>query len=706
MRRLSALFFLAIFFVPAINGQVTSATLQPGKGIERTLSGGQTHSYTISLEKDQFVQLAVEQRGIDVVIRVFDLDGRLLHQFDSPSGTVGTEYAEIISDTSGTYRIEVATLNDAEASGKYEIKISELRKATDEELRFRKNEDTRKAKGLALLIEISQDLDQLHLPETVVTLRIRAAQLWWPSDEKKASALMAKATEAIRQIIADHSDREQDFEDYQMVMKLRQQLISALAPHDPEAALKFFQATRMSNDVVNESVANTQELQLEISLMNQIATADPKRAFELAEDLLKRSSSSLLIQTLTSLASKDRALGMRLAHDIARKIEAEDLIKTPEAAYLSTSLFQIVRTVPTAAKQDGESTEPGRLLSDEERRELFLKIISELLSYSPSAQNFYTPDYTVARSLAAFVAQMDNEVKTFAADRSEAISKRVIELVGSTNQPAAEWQRYQTAVATEPVETALESVEQAPSPMRDFLYQQVVNRVAATGDVPRAQQIVSNRITNAAQRKQMLHALQEQEVTAAAEKGNFDEALRLLSKFRPSERNALVSQIIDHIGPGVKKSQAVQYLEQARNLVTTSVRAEDNEQMQTLLAIARAFARHDTSRSFQIAEPLIDQFNEICAAAVTMNGFGQQYYKNGEMNTASENSVAEIASQISETLGMLAMYDFDRAKRDAQGISRVDARLRTFLIIAEHTLEIPIDSDESDVEPINRMRFE
>ena len=55
---------------------------------------------------------------------------------------------------------------------------------------------------------------------------------------------------------------------------------------------------------------------------------------------------------------------------------------------------------------------------------------------------------------------------------------------------------------------------------------------------------------------------------------------------------------------------------------------------------------------------------------------------------------------------MLAMYDFDRAKRDAQGITLVDARLRTFLIIAEHTLEIPIDSDESDVEPINRMRFE
>lgn len=75
------------------------------------------------------------------------------------------------------------------------------------------------------------------------------------------------------------------------------------------------------------------------------------------------------------------------------------------------------------------------------------------------------------------------------------------------------------------------------------------------------------------------------------------------------------------------------------------------------------------------------------------------------MNTSNENSVAEIANQISDTLGTLATYDFDRAKRDAQGISRLDARLRTFLMIAEHTLEIPLDSDESGVEPTSQTTF-
>jgi len=699
MRRLSVLFSFGLFLAMVIDGQTASELLQPGKAIEKSLAAGQSHNYPINLEKDQFVQVAVEQKGVDVVVRIFLPNGNLLKEFDTPTGTEGTEYAQVISESAGTFRIEVAALNDGDVSalGEYEIKILDWRKATEEELKLRKNESTRKAKGLALVIETSQNFDQFRLPETRVTMRITAAQLLWPSDEKKASALMAQAIETVRQLIAENANGEPDFGEFQTVMRLRAQVISALAPHDPEAALKFLQSTRVPNEVVSQYA--DQELRLESSLIDQVVAADPKRALELAEDLLKRSSSSSLIQTLNTLTAKDRDLGSKLARDIARKVEGQDFMKSPESAYLASSLLRIVRATPAPAKQDGNGAQPARLLSDEEFRDLFLKIISELLSYSPNEQNMYTPEYALARSMAAGIGQMDQEIKTYVSDRAEAINKRVTELGASLKQPAFEWQRYQTAITKEPIETALESVEQAPAPMRDYLYQQVVTRIAATGDVPRARQIASERITNAAQRRQMLHTLQEQAVTSAAEKGKFDEALRLLSKFPPGERGNLVSQIVDRIGPGVKKSQAVQYLEQAKNLITISVRAEDSEQMQTLLAIARAFARHDINRSFQIVEPLVDQFNEICAAAVTMNGFGQRYYADGEMVATNENAVNTIAEQISDTLATLAMFDFDRAKRDADGISRLDARVSTFLMIAGRTLEIQVDSDDSEAEP-------
>ena len=44
-------------------------SLQPGVPIERTIARGQSHSFTVSMEKDQVLQLVVDQRGIDVVAR-------------------------------------------------------------------------------------------------------------------------------------------------------------------------------------------------------------------------------------------------------------------------------------------------------------------------------------------------------------------------------------------------------------------------------------------------------------------------------------------------------------------------------------------------------------------------------------------------------------------------------------------------------------
>ena len=699
MRRLSLLFSLPTLLVAALTtaGQVTSTPLQPGVPVERALATGQTHSYTINLEKDQFVQLSVEQRGLDVLVRVFLPDGKLLREFDSPTGTEGVEYVEIVADTSGAYRVEVTSASDIDnpASARYDLKIVELRKATDEELLAHKNESTRKAKGLALLLETAQHLDQFRQPENRVTMQINAAQLLRASDAKQAQKLMADAMDIVKQLIAASADREAEYDDYQLAMKMRQQIINALAPHDAEAALKFLQSTRLSVDVATQYGQVDPELQLESTLVNLVIAADPKRAFELAEDMLKRSSSAMLIETLNRLAAKDRDLASRLAHDMAKKVQAQDLIKTREAAYLACSLLLTVRTAPGSVKPDGDGADQGRLLSDEEFQELFLKVVSDLLAFSPPEPSFYTPESDSARNLASTIRQMDREVKTYAADRAHAIDEKTGELIGPVQQISGDWQRYQMAAANGPVEAALDTVSQAPAPMRDFLYQQVASRIASSGDIPRARQIISEQISNPTQRQQALYTLRQQAVTSAAEKGHIDEALRLLSKFKPGpDRTGLITQILDQIGPGTKRSLAVQYLEQAKNLVTTSPRAEDDEQMQTLLAIAGAFARYDANRAFQVVAPLIDQFNELSTAAVSMNGFGQEYYVDGELVTSNGNPVAEAANQLSYTLADLAMVDFDRAKIAADGIERIDIRLRAYLMIAARTMGMVIESDE------------
>ena len=117
--------------------------------------------------------------------------------------------------------------------------------------------------------------------------------------------------------------------------------------------------------------------------------------------------------------------------------------------------------------------------------------------------------------------------------------------------------------------------------------------------------------------------------------------------------------------------------------------------MDMLLQIAATLGRYDATRAFQIVDPLIDQFNEISAAAVSMNGFGHDFYTDGELITSNDNPVASAANQLSSTLATLAMFDFDRAKIAADGIQRMDVRLSVFLAIAQETLELEIETPDN-----------
>ena len=58
-------------FAFAIAQAAGPTALQVGTPIERTLGGGQAHNYTITLDQNQYLQLVVDQRGIDVIVRVF-----------------------------------------------------------------------------------------------------------------------------------------------------------------------------------------------------------------------------------------------------------------------------------------------------------------------------------------------------------------------------------------------------------------------------------------------------------------------------------------------------------------------------------------------------------------------------------------------------------------------------------------------------------
>jgi erythromycin esterase len=108
--------------VPAVEAQA----LLVNQPIERELKAGETHAYAVELAAGQFLRAAVDQRGIDVVVRVFAPDHSGVLEIDSPNGDRGPEPVEFETKLAGAYRIEVAPADPASPAGKYEIKIIEL----------------------------------------------------------------------------------------------------------------------------------------------------------------------------------------------------------------------------------------------------------------------------------------------------------------------------------------------------------------------------------------------------------------------------------------------------------------------------------------------------------------------------------------------------------------------------------------------------
>ena len=100
--------------------------------IERELSGGGVHTYSVSLTQGQYLKVIVDQKGIDVIIRVFAPDGQKLREVnETPAAVVESTF--LIADAAGMYRVEVeASSKDAKA-GIYEIKIEEIREATSKD---------------------------------------------------------------------------------------------------------------------------------------------------------------------------------------------------------------------------------------------------------------------------------------------------------------------------------------------------------------------------------------------------------------------------------------------------------------------------------------------------------------------------------------------------------------------------------------------
>jgi CHAT domain-containing protein len=140
-----------VFFQTAAGQTAPEITaLELGVPVEGEIAAKEKRSYQINLAENQFAALTVEQRGIDVVVRVFNkTDERAMVQRDLISKTEGREEINFVAAAAGVYRLEIEGKMMSSPTGNYTVRLAEVRPPTAKELRL---EEARKLHNEAFLL--------------------------------------------------------------------------------------------------------------------------------------------------------------------------------------------------------------------------------------------------------------------------------------------------------------------------------------------------------------------------------------------------------------------------------------------------------------------------------------------------------------------------------------------------------------------------
>lgn len=115
---------------PEIQKTTEVTKLESAVPIERELAGGQKHTYQITLSANEYKKVVVLQRGVDLIVRVFDTNEKLKFVHDAEMRPQGAETLQLSASTATDYRIVVEPKQKYAPASRYEIRVAEVRPAT------------------------------------------------------------------------------------------------------------------------------------------------------------------------------------------------------------------------------------------------------------------------------------------------------------------------------------------------------------------------------------------------------------------------------------------------------------------------------------------------------------------------------------------------------------------------------------------------
>ena len=135
---------------PGIPPPDPALQLLSGGVVHGRLAGGQRRRFPLPLRAGSYLRLEVQQRGVDLILRLRAPGGALLAETDGWNGGWGAERISLVAGQTGVHVLELVPTYRAAAAGPFSVAAAERRMASARD-RLRVESDRAAARGRALL---------------------------------------------------------------------------------------------------------------------------------------------------------------------------------------------------------------------------------------------------------------------------------------------------------------------------------------------------------------------------------------------------------------------------------------------------------------------------------------------------------------------------------------------------------------------------
>ena len=599
--------------------------------------------------------------------------------------------------------------------------------ASDEQKQKEKAEIEKKA--FTLLDQVADDAQLLRLPENRISVQIDTADLLWDRNPGRARSLFTSAGDGIAEISrnVDPNEQRRGQNQFRTLYQLRQDLVLSAARHDAPLAYQLLATTRPPASANTASPMppgapgrTDAEESLEQALLARIAAVDPKMALQNAELLLDKGQFPRTLNlVLAQLQLKDKEAAVKLEDKVLKKLQGANMLALSDSATLAMGLL---RNGPRPADKPQTETNatpaagPLQVLAQSNYVDLLGTVIDNALKATPpaSGNNQRGPnnpragnramggiaagsgsgnqptdaqiEQANARMLLGGLQSLLPQIDQYLPSRAQAVREKLTETGMTNNQRNNMNQVFNLMRQGSSSETLVTAAQTAPQQMQSRIYQQAALKALDEGNADRARQIATEHLQGTT-RDRVLQQLEFRQISEKAEETKLDELRQTLASLRTDDERIDLLMQLSVVTRQKNQKLAIQLLEQAKQLV--SRRATSYQQFEQQLRVAEAFRELDPSRSFEVLEPGILQLNELLSAASVLSGFEVNVFKDGELPLENRSNLSGMVTRYGQTLGRLALADFDRAQALANRFQITESRILVRISIAQSLLRPP-----------------